>query len=98
MASRNPSRLAELERAAGEYLFEAFGEEVHECWCGWRPMSCDDIPIIGRAPGHRRLWLATGHGMMGVSMSAGTGQLVADLMTGRTPAVDPTQFLPDRFA
>ena len=30
-------------------------------------MSRDDIPLIGRAPGHRHLWLATGHGMMGVA-------------------------------
>ncbi|MGY1425434.1 NAD(P)/FAD-dependent oxidoreductase [Lysobacter sp. A289] len=95
--SLNPSRLAALERGAGEYLREPVGAQVRERWCGWRPMSCDDIPIIGRAPGYRRLWLATGHGMMGVSMSAGTGQLVADLMTGRAPAVDPTPFVPDRF-
>ena len=60
-------------------------------------MSCDDIPIIGRAPGQRRLWPATGHGMMGVSMSAGTGQLLADLIGGRTPALDPTPFRPDRL-
>ena len=61
-------------------------------------MSCDDVPIIGRAPGHGHLWLATGHGMMGVGMSSGTGQLVADLMTGRAPAVDPAPYRPDRFA
>ncbi|MGV8940844.1 MAG: NAD(P)/FAD-dependent oxidoreductase [Lysobacter sp.] len=95
--SLNPARLAALERAAREYLQHPIGSQVHERWCGWRPMSCDDIPIIGRAPGHRRLWLATGHGMMGVSMSAGTGQLLADLIGGRTPALDPTPFRPDRF-
>ena len=58
----------------------------------------DDIPLIGRAPGHKRLWLATGHGMMGVGMSAGTGQMLADLMAGRTPAVQPSAFDPARFA
>ena len=36
--------------------------------------------------------------MMGVGMSTGTGQLVADLMTGHTPAVDPAPYRPDRFA
>jgi D-amino-acid dehydrogenase len=36
--------------------------------------------------------------MMGVGMSAGTGQLLADLMAGRTPAVDPAPYRPDRFA
>ena len=94
----NPRRLAALERGAAEYLHQPVGPQVQEQWCGWRPMSCDDVPIIGRAPGHGHLWLATGHGMMGVGMSSGTGQLVADLMTGRAPAVDPAPYRPDRFA
>ena len=93
----NARRLAALERGASEYLREPFGPEVREQWFGWRPMSCDDIPIIGRAPGSEHLWLATGHGMMGVGMSAGTGQLLADLVSGRAPAIDPTPYRPDRF-
>ena len=44
------------------------------------------------------LWLATGHGMMGVGMSAGTGQLLADMVAQRRPAVDPSAFDPARFA
>ena len=60
-------------------------------------MSCDDVPIIGRAPGHERLWLSTGHGMMGIGMSTGSGQLLADLMAGRTPDIDPAPFAPGRF-
>lgn len=93
----NERRLAALERGAAEYLHEPVGPEVRERWFGWRPMSCDDVPIIGRAPGHERLWLATGHGMMGVGMSAGTGQLLADLMLGRAPAIDPAPYRPARF-
>ena len=61
-------------------------------------MSRDDVPLIGLAPGKRRTWLATGHGMMGVGMSTGTGQLIADLATGRAPAIDPAPFRPERFA
>jgi D-amino-acid dehydrogenase len=93
----DPRRLAALERGAREYLREPVGPEVRERWYGWRPMSYDDIPIIGRVPGHRRLWLATGHGMMGVGMSAGSGQLLADLVTGAAPAVDPAPYSPLRF-
>ena len=96
--SLNPRRLAALERGAAEYLHQPVGPQVQERWYGWRPMSCDDVPIIGRAPGHEHLWLATGHGMMGVGMSSGTGQLVADLMTGRAPTIDPAPFRPERFA
>ena len=94
----NERRLAALERGAAEYLHEPVGPRVRERWYGWRPMSCDDIPIIGAVPGQARLWLATGHGMMGIGMSTGTGQLIADLVTGRGPSVDPTPYLPARFA
>lgn len=93
----NERRLGALERGAAEYLHEPVGPQVRERWFGWRPMSCDDVPIIGLAPGHDHLWLATGHGMMGVGMSAGTGQLLADLMLGRAPAIDPAPYAPARF-
>lgn len=93
----NERRLAALERGAAEYLRRPAGPEVREKWFGWRPMSIDDVPLIGRVPGRDGLWIATGHGMMGVSMSASTGQLVADLMTGRAPAVDPAPYRPERF-
>ena len=89
---------AALERGARAYLRAPVGPELRERWYGWRPMSRDDIPLIGIAPGHRHLWLATGHGMMGVGMSAGTGHMLAALMAGRTPAVDPRAFDPARFA
>ena len=97
-SSLNQRRLGALERGARAYLRHPLGPELRERWYGWRPMSRDDIPLIGRAPGHRHLWLATGHGMMGVGMSAGTGQLLADLVDGREPALDPAPFDPGRFA
>lgn len=95
--SLNPRRLAALERGATEYLHEPYGAEKHEQWFGWRPMSCDDVPIIGRVPGNERVLVATGHGMMGVSMSASTGQLVSDLISERTPEIDPSPYALERF-
>ncbi|GAB2500120.1 FAD-dependent oxidoreductase [Pseudoxanthomonas sangjuensis] len=95
--SLNETRLGMLESAAREYLREPVGAIVEERWYGWRPMSSDDMPVIDRAPGHDHLWLATGHGMLGVSMSAATGQLVADLVGGRPPAIDPAPYRADRF-
>ena len=94
----NERRLAALERGAAEYLHQPVGPEVREKWYGWRPMSIDDVPLIGRVPGRDGLWIATGHGMMGVSMSAATGQLIADLISGNAPAVDPAPYSPARFA
>jgi D-amino-acid dehydrogenase len=60
-------------------------------------MTYDDLPAIGRSPRDRNVWLAAGHGMLGISMSAATGQLVADLMTGAEPAIDPVPYAPERF-
>lgn len=95
----DPVRLAALERGAAEYLLEApVAADRRQPWCGWRPMTWDDLPLLGRAPGHSNLWLATGHGMMGMGMSAGTGRLLADLMLGRAPAIDPAPYAPARFA
>ena len=97
-ASLNRTRLDALERAALEYLHEPTGPKKIEEWFGWRPMTYDDLPILGRAPGLENLWLATGHGMLGVTMSAVTGHLLTDLICGRAPIVDPLPSSPQRFA
>lgn len=94
----NRRRLDALERGAAEYLHEPVGPVKREEWFGWRPLTSDDLPIIGRAAGHEHLWLATGHGMLGVSMSPETAVLVADLLCGRTPRIDPAPYAPARFA
>ena len=94
----NRRRLDALERGAAEYLREPVGPAKREEWYGWRPLSWDDLPIIGRAPGHEHLWLATGHGMLGVSMSPATGRLLAELMTRQAPHLDPVPYSPERFA
>jgi len=96
--SLNPVRLAALERAAHEYLRQPPDPAAEqERWYGWRPMTWDDLPALGPAPGHPHLWLAAGHGMLGISMSAASGQLIADLVTGRAPAIDPTPYRVERF-
>lgn len=96
-ASLNRRRLDALERGAREYLHEPVGPSKREEWFGWRPMTFDDLPIIGRVPGSAPLWLATGHGMLGVSMSVATAELVADLLSGRAPRIDPAPYRLERF-
>ncbi len=95
--SLNRTRLEALVRGAAEYVVDPIGTARVEEWCGWRPMTYDDLPIIGAAPGIKNLMLATGHGMLGMSMSAATGLLVADLLCGRPPQVDPAPYAPTRF-
>ena len=97
-SSLNPRRLDALRRAAREYLVEPAGPEQIEEWFGWRPMTSDDLPIIGQALGIDNLIVATGHGMLGMTMSAGTAEIVADLAMGRQPAIDVSAFDPARFA
>ena len=93
----NETRLQALEQAARQYLRQPIGEVIHERWYGWRPMTWDDMPILGRSPLHAHVWLAAGHGMLGISMSSGSGQLMADLITGQAPAIDPAPYRLERF-
>ncbi len=94
----NRTRLDALVRGASEYLFEPIGAEIKAQWYGWRPMTYDDLPIIGRSQSIQNLVLATGHGMMGVSMASATGDLVRYLVVGGEPALDPTPYSPARFS
>jgi D-amino-acid dehydrogenase len=56
-------------------------------WCGLRPMTPDGTPIVGRTP-IENLLLATGHGTLGWTMAAGTGRVIADLVSGKAPEID----------
>jgi D-amino-acid dehydrogenase len=91
------TRLDALRRGAATGLHEPEGPELQEEWWGWRPMSVDEIPIIGPSTRWSNLLLATAHGMLGVSMSAATGELVASMLAGTTPAIDPAPYAPARF-
>jgi D-amino-acid dehydrogenase len=66
-------------------------------WCGLRPMSADGVPIIGGTP-IPNLLVNSGHGHLGWTMAAGSGQLLADLMSGASPAIDPDAYALSRFA
>lgn len=66
-------------------------------WMGFRPSLPDSLPAIGRARATGRVVYAFGHGHLGLTQSAGTARLVADLLTGRRPAIDISSFSPQRF-
>jgi len=65
-------------------------------WTGLRPMTPDGTPIIGPTA-ITGLWLNTGHGTLGWTMSCGSGQLLADLMSGTTPAIAADDFVVSRY-
>ena len=79
-------------------LFPEGGDTTRaEFWCGLRPMTPDGTPIVGptRVP---NLYLATGHGTLGWTMAAGTGRVMADLISGRTPAIELDGLTVARYA
>jgi D-amino-acid dehydrogenase len=76
---------------------EPFDPATGRAWCGLRPMSVDGVPIIGPTR-LSNLFVNTGHGHLGWTMAAASGQLLADLVSGDTPAVDPAPYAPARFA
>jgi len=95
--SLRQSRLDLLRAAAGHYLQEPTAEPVLENWFGWRPMTYDSIPIIGRSPALSNVFLATGHNMLGLSMAPATGRLIAELVNQQTPHINPAPYSSVRF-
>lgn len=95
-ASLNKARLSRLLKGAGEYLHSSGENPVLEEWSGFRPMTADDLPIIDRSPSTRNLYIATGHGMLGLTMATGTGKAVADMVTGGSAGIDLAPFSMER--
>ena len=61
------------------------------CWAGLRPATPGNVPLIGRSR-YRNLYLNTGHGTLGWTLACGSGKLLADLLGGQAPEVDPTPY------
>ena len=66
-------------------------------WMGFRPSLPDSLPAIGFSRPSRNIVYAFGHGHLGLTQAAGTGKLVAELLTGATPSLDLTPLSPQRF-
>jgi D-amino-acid dehydrogenase len=96
-AAPTPVQLDRVMPAASE-LFP-LGEAVETTpWMGSRPCFADSRPVIGPAPGQAGLWLAFGHAHWGLTLSAITGRLVADLVSKTAPVVDPAPYGAEWFA
>ncbi len=96
-SSLPPKRLKLLRRAAEQFLQAPYGEQELDRWYGWRPMTYDGLPVIDRSPRFENVWVAAGHNMLGMSMAPATGKLLAELIDGRPPHVDPTPYALTRF-
>ncbi|WP_227368701.1 D-amino acid dehydrogenase [Halomonas sp. M20] len=81
-------RRATIAMVIGDVFPEGGNIAEAEFWTGLRPMTPDSTPIVGGTK-YTNLWLNTGHGTLGWTMSCGSGHLLADLMSDLQPAIDP---------
>ena len=95
-----PERVEQIIAAAQFYFpdFRADDFAGIKPWFGYRPVSPDSLPYIGRFAQPSNLTAACGHAMLGVTLAPITGLLVAETLVGRKPSIDLTLLNPDRFA
>jgi D-amino-acid dehydrogenase len=96
-APPDPRRPAMLLRHVRQ-VFPGVRVEGHTTWMGFRPSLPDSLPVIGRVPGAPNVILAFGHGHVGLTTGAATGELVAALAAGRPAAIDLAPFAVERFS
>jgi D-amino-acid dehydrogenase len=97
--SINQRRVQAILKAVPVYLpdFDPKSFELIEIWRGLRPCSPDGLPYIGRPPRYDNLILATGHGMLGISLAPITGKLVSQLAAGENPSINIEALRVERF-
>ena len=96
----NPVRIRGIIKAVPKYFPKFTLEDFAgiQPWRGLRPCSPDGMPYLGRTAKYSNLILATGHAMMGISLSPITGKIVSELVSGEKPAFDLRLLSPDRYA
>lgn len=91
-----PKRQKTLEMVLND-LFPGAGDLEHDSfWTGLRPMTPDGTPLVG-ATAVSNLFLNTGHGTLGWTMSCGSGQVLADIISGKKPAIDISELNLSRY-
>ena len=96
----NPARVQGIIKSVPRY-FPKFAPEDFagiRPWRGLRPCSPDGLPYLGRTAKFSNLIIATGHAMMGMSLSPVTGQIVSEIVSGEKPRFDLGLLAPDRYA
>jgi D-amino-acid dehydrogenase len=98
--SINPPRIRGIRKSLRRFLPEIREDAFDglKPWCGLRPCTPDGLPYIGRVGRYANLSVAAGHAMMGLSMAPATGRLLAQILSGEPPSVEPALLHPDRYA
>ncbi len=92
----NPALRARMLQRALDFVPALAHVSVLRTWLGYRPATPDKLPLIGRWPALPRLWIAAGHEGLGITTALASGQLLVDLIDGRTPPIDPLPYRPER--
>jgi len=95
--SLDPRRRATLEMVVEQLFGGAGALERAEFWTGLRPATPDGTPVVGATP-WPELYINSGHGTLGWTMACGSARLLADLMQGRSPDIDPAGLDMSRYA
>ncbi len=88
--------LASMIRRAQEYMPGLGVMSAVRIWTGFRAATPDKLPLIGPYPGHKSLFLATGHEGLGITTSLGTARILVDQVTGSKPEIPVGPYLPSR--
>lgn len=95
-APSTPVQLKRIEPVARNLTY--LGKQIDtKPWLGSRPCTSDMLPLIGAAPKHPGLWFSFGHAHHGLTQAASSGRLLAEVMCGQTPFIDPTPYRVERF-
>ncbi|MBS0847133.1 D-amino acid dehydrogenase [Citrobacter sp. JGM124] len=91
------ARRKTLEMVVSDLYPRGGAVEQATFWSGLRPMTPDGTPIVGATP-FSNLWINTGHGTLGWTMSCGSAQLLSDLISGTEPAIAFDDLAVERYA
>jgi D-amino-acid dehydrogenase len=91
-------RVAGIRRTVSEYLPRLETTDTVETWSGFRPCTPDSLPLIGRAERYSNLSITCGHGYIGMGLAPASGELTAQILSGKQPDTDPEPFRINRFA
>jgi D-amino-acid dehydrogenase len=98
MADDAPSwRRAEVLKRQAQRMFPRANLAEGSRWMGPRPGTPDSLPAIGAIPGHPNIFIAAGHGHLGLTGGPNTGRIVASLASGERLNIPLERYAPDRF-
>ena len=96
--SMNARRIGAIARGASDYVRAWRPGEARAEWAGLRPLAPDAVPIVGPVPGRPGMYVATGHGMLGVTLAPATAEALVPLLMEDSVVPELTGLGLDRFA